>query len=287
MSARALQLPMLKDALRDLLSEQEIRSLSSSFDVIGDIAIIKVPTELSSKEKLIAGQIIEKMKSVRTVLRQDSSVGGEFRIRAVSCIGGDEKYETLYKESGLLFKVNVKSAYFSPRLSTERLRIRALVSDNERIFNMFAGIGTFSLIIAKTKNCVIESIDKNPEAIRLAFDSLKLNKKLKGTVHPILADAKEFASQNAGLFDRILMPLPERVDEFLPFAVISARRDKRSVIHYYCHVPEDKFRESGWIQRHLEEQEIERRFDVSTWKRVREVGPRLIQAVADIELEPV
>ncbi len=278
---------MLKDALRGSLSEQEIAILSSSFDVVGDIAIVKVPPELRIKEKLISDQILAKMKSVKTVLKQETPVGGEFRTRVVSFIGGEEKFETIYKESGLVFKVNVQTAYFSPRLSTERLRIRALVSDGEKIFNMFAGIGTFSLIIAKTKNCVIESVDKNPEAIRLAFDSLKLNKKLRGTVHPILADAKEFAYQNAGEFDRVLMPLPERVDEFLESAVLSARKDRLATIHYYCHVPEDKFLDKGWIGKHLEEVNIGRKYEIKTWKRVREVGPRLIQAVADIELAPV
>ncbi|MDG6922493.1 MAG: class I SAM-dependent methyltransferase family protein [Nitrososphaerota archaeon] len=278
---------MLKDALRGSLSEQEIAALSSSFDVIGDIAIVKIPPELKSKEKLISEHILAKMKSVKTVLKQDTPVGGEFRTRAVSFIGGEEKFETIYKESGLVFKVNVQTAYFSPRLSTERLRIRALVSDGEKIFNMFAGIGTFSLIIAKTKSCVVESVDKNTEAIRLAFDSLKLNKKLKGTVHPILADAKEFAFQHVGAFDRVLMPLPERVDEFLESAVLSARKDRRATIHYYCHVPEDKFRDIEWIGKHLEESNIGRKYEITTWKRVREVGPRLIQAVADIELEPV
>lgn len=280
-------MPMLKDALRGVLSDQEIASLSSSFDVVGDIAIAKIPPELKTKEKMIADQILKKMKSVKTVLKQDSPVSGEYRTRELSYVGGEEKFETIYKESGLLFKVNVKSAYFSPRLSTERLRIRALVSDGERIFNMFAGVGTFSLIIAKTKNCVVESVDKNPEAIRLAMDSLKLNKKMKGIVHPVLADAKEFAKENSGLFDRVLMPLPERADEFFANAVQSARKDSKAVIHYYCHVPEETFRESGWIRKHVLELGLDRRFEISTWKKVREVGPRLIQAVADVELSPL
>src|SRR5579862_3785009 len=140
-------MPMLKDALKGLLSDEEIRHLSSSFDVIGDIAIIKIPEELSAKESLIGEELLRRMKNVVTVLKQDSDVQGEYRIRDVSVIAGSEKYETLYKESGISLLVDVRSVYFSPRLSTERIRIRSLVKSDEKIFNMFAGIGTFSYVL--------------------------------------------------------------------------------------------------------------------------------------------
>jgi tRNA (guanine37-N1)-methyltransferase len=278
-------MPMLKETLRDHLNDLEIASLSSSFDVIGEIAIIKIPPELSSKERIIGEQILQKMKSVKTVLKQDSNVQGEYRTREVKFVAGEEKYETMYKESGLVFKVNVRSAFFSPRLSTERLRIRSLVSEGEHIFNMFAGIGTFSLIIAKTKNCEIASVDINPEAIRLGLESMKLNKKMKGRVKMILDDAKVFAMKHRGEFDRVLMPLPERASEFLPAAMTSARVGSGPVVHYYVHVSEEEFYDGSWIANHLGAMDLPRKYEVLKWKKVREVGPRFIQAVADITLK--
>lgn len=273
---------MLKDALKAHLSEEEITSLSSSFDIIGDIAIIKIPQELQSKERIIGEEILRKTKNVKTVLRQDSDVRGDYRTREVSLIAGEERYETLYKESGLRFRVNVKSAYFSPRLSTERLRIRALVKEGERILNMFAGVGTFSFVVAKIVRCEVDSIDINPEAIRLANESLRLNKKLKGIVNPILADARAFANSRLGIYDRILMPLPERAHDFFQSAVDSAKQG--AMIHYYVHVPEENYYDENWIQGHLEEMKIHRGYKVENWKKVREVGPRYIQAVADIRI---
>ena len=275
---------MLKSVLRGKLSDKEIIQLSSSFDVIGDIAIIKIPKELSSKENLIGEQILGNVKNVKTVLKQNSDVEGEYRTRNVSLIAGKEKYETIYKESGVSIKVDVRSVYFSPRLSTERLRIRSMVKEGEHILNMFAGVGTFSFVIAKTTDCQIESIDKNPEAVRLALESIKLNKRLEGNVNPILGDAKEFAESHSGEFDRILMPLPERSKDFLKAAVESSKRNSVAMIHYYVHVPENQFLEKGWINRHLEGINLGRDFQVRTWKKVREVGPRYIQAVADISL---
>lgn len=275
---------MLKEVLRAHLSDNEIALLSSSFDVIGDIAIIKIPDDLSAKEEIIGCEILNRIKNVKTVLKQASEVQGEFRTRDLSFIAGEEKYETIYKESGLLFKVNVATAYFSPRLSTERLRIRSLVSEGERIFNMFAGVGTFSLVIAKTRECEIESVDKNPNAIRLCQESLKLNKKMKGTVNPVLSDAGEFAALHKGEFDRVLMPLPERASDFLSLAMTSAKESKGSVIHYYVHVGEESFYNQGWLTAHLESLNLPRKYTISKLKKVREVGPRYIQAVADITL---
>lgn len=274
---------MLKNALKNVLSEEEIRHLSSSFDVVGDIAVIKIPSELSEKESAIGNELLRQMKNVKTVLKQVSDVEGEYRTREVSHIAGEEKYETVYKESGVSMNVDLRSVYFSPRLSTERVRIRSLVSDGEQILNMFAGVGSFSFILAKTVDCTVYSVDKNPEAIRLAFESLRLNKRLKGKVLPILSDAADYASSHEGEFDRILMPLPERSREFLPAAVASAKR-AAAIIHYYVHLPQEEFEDKTWIHRHLEDTGLERKYEVLIWKRVREVGPRYIQAVADIRL---
>ena len=41
-------------------------------------------------------------------------------------LAGADKTETEYKEHGCRFKVDVVKAYFSPRLSTERLRVAKL-----------------------------------------------------------------------------------------------------------------------------------------------------------------
>lgn len=276
-------MPMLKSALKDVLPEDEIQHLSSAFDVIGDIAIIKIPAELATREKIIGEEILRRMKNVSTVLKQESDVEGEYRIRDVSVIAGEQKFETIYKESGVSIKVDVRSVYFSPRLSTERLRIRSLVAEGENIFNMFAGAGTFSFIIAKSIPCTIHSVDINPSAIRLATESLVLNKRMKGKVIPLLDDASNYAKLHQGEFDRILMPLPERAKEFLPAAVASAKKSE-AIVHYYVHVPLADFENPSWIEKHVESVGLDRSYKVLRWKRVREVGPRYIQAVADIKL---
>jgi tRNA (guanine37-N1)-methyltransferase len=278
--------PMLKESLRGVLDPNEIAQLSSAVDLVGNIAIVKIPDVLETRQELIAEQILEHMKNITTVLKQSSDVQGEYRTRDLEFVAGEEKYETIYKESNCRFRVNLRSVYFSPRLSTERLRICEQVKDGELVFNMFAGLGTFSVIIAKNKRCIVDSVDKNPEAIRLAFETLKLNKKLKGIVRPVLADAADHASSHLGTYDRVLMPLPERASEFLPAAMASTKNEEGPIVHYYVHVPQDDFKNSDWIAQHLERvaSNSSRRFEVLKWKKVREVGPKFIQAVADVKM---
>jgi tRNA (guanine37-N1)-methyltransferase len=281
---RSATMRMLKEALKNSLTPSEVDFLSSSFDVIGSIAILKIPEELRSKEERIGSEILSRMKNVRTVLNQVSDVGGEFRTRDLRLVAGVENYDTVYRERGCFFKVNVREVYFSPRLSTERERIARLVQEGEKIFNMFAGVGTFSVIIAKEKRCTIESVDKNPAAFELGVESLKMNKKLCGTVIPVLAEAKDYAVAHKNIFDRVLMPLPERSSEFLPHAILSCK--DRAIIHYYLHLSEEDFFSEGWIEKHLSSQNLDPsvRLIALNWKRVREVGPRYIQAVADLKV---
>lgn len=273
-------MPKLKQTLSEVLSLDELALLYSSFDVIGDIAVIKIPKELESKQQTIANAIIANMKNVRTVLKQSSDVQGEFRIRDLSYVSGEKKFVTVYKESGCFFRVDVNRVFFSPRLSTERERIASLVHDGEHVLNMFAGLGTFSIVIAKRKECIVDSVDKNPEAIELANESISLNKRLKGNVIPIVADGGEYARRHKDAFDRILMPLPERSKDFLADAFYSGK--KYSVIHYYVHVPERDFKDKQWILKHLEYLSLDKEYQIMRWKKVREIGPRFIQAVADI-----
>ena len=141
---------MLKETLKDILTIDEITKVYSSFDIIGDIIIIKIPDSLLSKKEIIANTLLKKIKSVNTVFQQISPVQGDYRIRQLEFLAGDrENHYRIQRNTDVYFKVDVSKTYFSPRLSTERLRISRLIKDKEVIVNMFGGIGTYSIILAK------------------------------------------------------------------------------------------------------------------------------------------
>ena len=57
--------------------------------------------------------------------------------------------------------------------------------------------------------------------------------KVQDNVFPILGDSKDIISaQLGGLADRVLMPLPEKALEYLPYA-LSALKPSGGMIHYY------------------------------------------------------
>ena len=275
---------MLKQVLGSILTPEETAQVYSAFDQIGDIVIIKIPDELMPKKTLIAGAILANVKTAKAVFAQVSAVKGDFRVRDLEFIAGENRTVTEYKEHACRFKVDVAKTYFSPRLSTERLRIAGMVGDNETIVNMFAGVGTYSIVIAKmNKTCKIYSIDSNSAASDLDKINAKLNK-VQDRVVSICGDAAEvIKGQLAGQADRVLMPLPERAKEFVDPAVLALK--EKGIVHYFAHVKADSKKagnELGLGDAHGAFAKYDHQ--VLATRVVREVGPRIYQIVADVSV---
>jgi len=223
----------LKTLLLEVLPPEEISHIYNSYDIVGDIAIIRLTGKSGRYSQIIADTIMKVHKNVRTVLAQTSPVHGDYRLRKLEHIAGEKRMTTIHRESGCLFSVDVDKCYFSPRLFYERMRIAKLVRDGETVVNMFAGVGCFSLVIAKHSNAAkIYSIDINPIAVQYMRENVKLNRAF-GRVIPIEGDAKEIILKMLhGVADRVLMPLPEKALEHLPYALL-ALKECGGWIHYY------------------------------------------------------
>jgi tRNA (guanine37-N1)-methyltransferase len=274
---------MLKELLQERLDRTELEKLSSSFDIIGTIAIIKIPESLTSKRKLIADALIEEIRPVKSVFCQVSAIEGDYRLRKLELISGENSPITVYKEHGCTFKVDVINTYFSPRLSTERLRIAKLTEPNEVIVNMFGGVGTFSIIISRyNKSAKVYSIDSNPIAIDMCRQNIEINK-LRGNVFPVLGDAEQEIHKGLkGIAKRVLMPLPEKAKDFVD-AAVSSLENGSGMIHYFCHVGADN-KQNAIQNGIMDTSESFSKFDhtIRNVRVVREVGPRFYQIVSDV-----
>lgn len=273
---------MLKKALENVLTEKENDELISAFDQIGEIIIVRIPDSLLSKKEIIGKTLLDKVKIVRSVFYQASAVEGDFRTRDLEILAGEDNTETQYKEFGCKFTVDVKNAFFSPRLSTERERIATLIEDGETVTNMFGGIGMFSIMAAKKKKCTVYSLDINPTASRLCETNVGLNK-LAGSVISINGDASEIIKdQLADKSDRTLMLLPERSDKFLESAVNTTKSG--GIIHYYSHIHADKKTSAGKLSEEHYLQVTPVKSEILNSKIVRPVGPRYYQTVVDVKI---
>jgi tRNA (guanine37-N1)-methyltransferase len=210
----------LPDDLRPLLP--------SSYDTIGSIAVVKMAEEVATYAPQIGKAIIATQKAIRTVC-VDSGVVEQFRTRNIKIVAGEKTTETVHKEYGLVFKMDLRKVFFSPRLATERENVAKQVKPGEVVIDMFAGIGPFSIMIAKSRfPKMVYAIDMNPEAIAYMKENISLNK--VQNVAPVEGDAREKIGDLESA-DRIIMNLPHDAHGFVADALRALKPG--GVIHYY------------------------------------------------------
>ncbi len=220
----------------DKLSPHLLASLPRAIDFVGDIAIIEIPPELDAYKRIIGEAILETHKNVRTVLAKAGAISGTYRLREFSVIAGEPKTETIHREHGCQYYVDLAKAYFSPRLSHEHKRVASLIEEGETVIDLFAGVGPFAIQVAKThENVKVYAIDVNPNAVEFLKRNIRLNR-VEGKVHPILGDAKQVVEERlSGVADRVIMNLPEKAMEFVE-AACTAIKSTGGIVHFYSFV---------------------------------------------------
>jgi tRNA (guanine37-N1)-methyltransferase len=273
---RELPPKKLADALSGLLTDAERASLVASFDIIGDIAIVEIPDALVNKENEIGAALLQVQKNVRTVLKKLGPMEGEFRVRRLKVIAGEDRTETTYREGGVPMKLDVAKVYFSVRLASERKRIAELVRRCERVLVLFAGVGPFAFAIAKKRpDAKITAVEINPEAVRYLKENIGLNK--FKNIKPLEGDARAFKYEN---FDRVIMPLPKSAEDFLDVAFAGVKDG--GTVHFYTFADaNDPFGEA------LEKAELKAgksgvSVEISGQRVVRPYSPLIVQVVLDL-----
>lgn len=221
---------------------EDLLGFSPAYEVIGDIALLEDPELDKEKASRIADALLLTHSNIKTVLKPLTPVIGEFRVREFEVVAGEPRTETIHREYGCRYKVDLARAYFTPRLSTERSRILSRVKEEDIVVDMFAGVGPYSILIAKSKKpSKVLAIDKNPEAVRYLRENIILNS--AKNIEAIEGDAREEAKKFAGTADHVIMNLPHSAFEFLDSAVLLTKPG--GIIHYYGITPEDDLFESS------------------------------------------
>lgn len=221
-----------KDLLKDKVPSQVLRLLPRSFDIVGDIAIIKLKDRAVIKYgDEIAKAIMSIAKNVRVVYAEKPGLKGEFRVKKLTHLGGERRSWTIHKEYGIKIYVDIAKAYYNPSLAEEHRRIALMTHDSEVIADLFTGVGPFPLHIASIRYSLIYAIDKNIEAIKCLLNSITMNK-LKGRIVSINADANDFLNViKDEVLDRVIMNLPHASLTFLGKVLPKLRRN--GYVHLY------------------------------------------------------
>lgn len=192
---------------------------------IGDILILDKNYPNDDFEEL------SRKHKVKTIMKIDH-IQGTKREPVYKILFGDET-ETINKENGCLFKLDLSKVMWSKGNNNERLRIAKLVRDGETVMDMFAGIGYFSIPIG-VHACPSEviSIEINPNSYEYLCENIKLNK--VENITPILGDCKDVAPNY--MADRIIMGYVKTTHHYLRVAIDSL--NEGGILHYHETVPE-------------------------------------------------
>ena len=277
---------------RDLPARQGVRTpadilgFEPSLERIGDIVIID--EDDPDRTAAIADAVIDADLPVRSVLNRASKIKGELRVREWEVVAVDDAAaadsdlsptETVHREYGHSFRLDLASVYFSPRLATERHRVVEGVEPGERCLDMFAGVGPFA-IPAASRGADVVAVDLNETAVDYCRENARRNG-VADAVTAIAGDVREVTDDYRDWANRLVMNLPHSANEFLDTAVALAGND--CVIHYYDIQHEDDPFGPG-IEAIRAAAEPEYEVTVETEHVVRSYAPHELNICLDVRL---
>ncbi len=271
----------LKQALNGKISRSGMEHLISSFDIIGSVAVIEIPEFLKGKETIIAEALMQVNKNIETVAKIVGEHRGEFRVQPVKIIAGKKSLNTLHKEHGCQFKVNLEKVFYSPRLSTERKRISQLIEPGEKVGVFFAGVGPFAIIFAKNSDAEkIFTVELNKDAFDLMDENIKLNN-VEQRVQSFFGDVKKIVPEKlTHKLDRVVMPLPKGGENFLKEAFLSLKSG--GAIHFYQFEEKESLYDKPIEKLEETAKKFNKKIKILRKAVVRSFSPAKVQVVLDV-----
>lgn len=218
----------LKRLLEGTVPESLLHEIPTSYDVVGNIAIVSVPPSCYPYRQDIALAIMAHRRNVKTVLLRLPGREEDNRVPRFETLIGTSTV-TEHREFGFRYRLDVSRVFFSPRLATERQRVFTSVREGEKVLIPFCGVGPFVVPVA-AQGSVITTIEKNPEAVHWLGENLELNR-VVDRVRVIEGDALEILPGLAASFDRVICPTPYGRDDVLP--LVASRTKIGGIIHFY------------------------------------------------------
>jgi len=275
----------LKEKLKGNLTEEELFSLPSGFQTIGKVMVIKLNSMLLKKKELIGNACLELNPYMKSVYLNSGKITGTFREpEKIELITGIDDPIVEHKEHGVIYRFDITKIMFSKGNINERKFLANLVIDNEIIVDMFAGIGYFSLPIAKNAHPKrIYSIELNPVSFKFLVENIKLNH-LEGKIIPIIGNCKEEVlklSKEGIRADRVIMGVFPAPRDYIKDA-LSLVKVNGTIYHYEGVLEKEEF-----MSLYNEFNQIAEvnglTCELMSYRFVKSYGPNLYHVVLDIK----
>ncbi|UXM84231.1 tRNA(Phe) (4-demethylwyosine(37)-C(7)) aminocarboxypropyltransferase Taw2 [Methanococcus aeolicus] len=254
--------------------------MAKKYQKIGDILLVK--TDISNEE---INQLVNKTKC-KTILKYDN-IKGELRQPKTTIIYGNET-ETIQKEYNILFKIDVSKIMWSMGNIDERKRMADISNPNEVVIDMFAGIGYFTIPMAKySKPKKIYALELNPDSYHYLVENIKLNKlnndnNNNNKIIPILGDNRKANLRNTA--DRIIMGYVLKTGEFLDKAFEYLKEDG-GIIHYHDTIAEKILDKEPYSKiKNIAEKNNYKIIDYKL-NKIKKYSPGVWHVVADVKFE--
>ena len=214
------------------LSETEIAAAPNSWAVIGDVVLVRFGD--CPRREAVAEALLD-LQNAETVLDR-RGIDGEHREPDVEVVAGSGETETIHTEHGTTYALDLAEVMFSPGNKRERVRMGEVVESGERVLDAFAGVGYFTLPMARA-GAHVTAIERNQTAFRYLLENAPLNG-VGDRVRPIRADMRDAIdafAESGETFDRVVMGYYDAAEYLDPALSVLA---PGGVLHMHAAVPE-------------------------------------------------
>ena len=198
------------------------RRVPSSWAVIGSVIVGRF--EDCPAPETVGQALLELHGNADTVISL-ASIEGMVREPSIRILAGTGETETIHVEHGTAYGLDLAEVMFSPGNQAERVRMGSVVEPDERVFDMFAGIGYFSLPMARGGARVLAA-ECNPTAYDYLCENAVRNA-VTDRLDPCLQDCRSVETSA----DRVVMGHYQAVS-FLPSALSALRPGGRLHLHH-------------------------------------------------------
>jgi len=276
--------PSGPDTLRDLLRERgwteaELERAPASWAVIGTVVLVRVAD--SPRPAEVGEALLALVGGADTVLARNG-IDGPHREPDIEVLAGEGDTETVHREHGTEYALDLAEVMFSPGNKAERVRMGEQVEDGERVLDPFAGIGYFTLPMARN-GATVTAIERNPAAFAYLVENVVRNG-VTARVETYRADCRDviagFAAETT--FDRIVMGHYD-AHEYLADAL--AMLAPGATVHMHAATPERALPERPTRRVREAASAVGRHVERMAVRRVKTYSEGVVHVVVDAAVE--
>ncbi|GKZ15102.1 class I SAM-dependent methyltransferase family protein [Haladaptatus sp. T7] len=255
-------------------SDDDIDRAPKSWAVVGSVILVQFgdcprPEEVGEELLALHGE-------AETVLSR-GGISGEHREPDVSVVAGSGDTETVHTEHGTKYALDLREVMFAPGNQRERSRMGDVVSPDERVFDMFAGIGYFTLPMARA-GANVTAVERNPASFKFLVENAMLND-VPDRIDAYRADCREMADVRA---ERVVMGYYD-AHEYLDTAL--AALEPGGVVHMHETTPENRLWERPVSRLESAAHEHRRDVEILDTRRVKSHSEGVWHVVVDARVD--